>query len=477
MTLLSAFYQQCLLTPKQTVFIEKEVSINYHQFQTQVHGLAGFLQQQPEKPHPIAIFLERGLDSAKVIYAILAFGGCYLPLDISNPIQRLNTIIKDAQPQFIMGKGLRPDGLSMDYDWLDIEQIENCPFFPEKVRIKNRAIAAILYTSGSTGAPKGIALSHDAMRNFVRWAVKTFTLSADDKIASLAPFHFDLSIFDLFATLAAGACVHFVPAKLTMAPSRLTAWLSQQQITTFYTVPSLLIFMVLKGNLIDTPLPVLRQILFAGDVFPTTELIKLAQLLHKVRLYNLYGPTETNVCCYWEVDRTRLTTTCNIPIGNPACNAELSITKEGQLWVKSDNNFSGYWQKGKLIERVLNKAYATGDKVSYNQFGEYCYHGRLDRMLKYSGYRIEPAEIESVIHQIEGVTQCVVIGITTAHNGQRIAAVFKLKPQADLSTILKMIKQQLPSYMWPVKFKVLKNVPLLSNGKIDYLTLEKLFVS
>ena len=477
MHLLTAFYQQCVLTPKKTAFVENEVSINYHQFYTQVCGLAGFFQQQPENPQPIAVFLERGIDSATVIYAILAFGGCYLPLDISNPIKRLNTIIDDAKPHFIIGQGDRPEGLSMNCDWLNLHHIKHGSFLPEKGQIDDQTIGAILYTSGSTGFPKGIALSHQAMKNFVSWSVTTFSLTEADKVASLAPFHFDLSIFDLFATLASGACVHFIPNALTMMPSRLTAWLRQQQITTFYTVPSLLMFIALKGNLAEIPLPELRQLLFAGEVFPTAKLIKLAQLLPEVRLYNLFGPTETNVCCYWEVDRERLDAQKNIPIGTPAANAQLFVTEEGQLWVKSDNNFSGYWQQGKLQPRKLNQAYATGDKVSYNTKGEYCYHGRLDRMLKCSGYRIEPAEIEQVIQQIEGVVQCVIIGVKTIDNDQRLAAVFQLHPQAELATILKTIKMQLPTYMWPVKFKVLKTLPLLSNGKIDYLVLKKLWVT
>ncbi|MCK4494144.1 MAG: AMP-binding protein [Methylococcales bacterium] len=477
MSLLTNFYEQCFLAPKQTAFVEGEVSINYHQFYTQVCGLAGFFQQKSEKSQPIAVFLERGIDSVTVIYAILASGNCYLPLDISSPIKRLNTIIEDAEPHFMIGRGERPKGLSVKCDWLNLSQIKHCSFFPKKVKIYDQSIAAILYTSGSTGFPKGIALSHHAMINFVNWSVKTFHLMGKDKVASLTPFHFDLSIFDLFATLATGACVHFIPNALTMMPSRLTAWLRRQQITTFYTVPSLLMFITLKGNLAEMSLPVLRQVLFAGEVFPTATLIKLAQLLPHVRLYNLFGPTETNVCCYWEVDRERLDAKKNIPIGQSAANAQLFVTEEGQLWVKSDNNFSGYWQQGRLQARELNQAYATGDKVSYNTVGEYCYHGRLDRMLKCSGYRIEPAEIETVIQQIDGVVQCVVMGVKTANNAQRLAAVFQLHPQTELGGILKIIKRELPTYMWPIKFKILKNLPRLSNGKIDYLALEKLWVT
>ncbi|NOQ36394.1 MAG: AMP-binding protein, partial [Methylococcaceae bacterium] len=151
--------------------------------------------------------------------------------------------------------------------------------------------------------------------------------------------------------------------------------------------------------------------------------------------------------------------------------------ENGELWVKSLNNFSGYWQQGKLIARNLEDAYATGDKVSRNEHGEYCYHGRLDRMLKCSGYRVEPAEIEAVINQIIGVIVSAVIGIVDSSSGQRPAAILVLQENIDLISIVKTLKQQLPVYMMPVKFKTLDALPTLSNGKTDYIALNEIFDS
>jgi amino acid adenylation domain-containing protein len=475
MNLITAFNKQCQLTPEKLALKEDNNQLSYRQFQQAVNQFAFFLQQQNCNEKPIALLLERGINATIAIYAILTVGASYLPLDIKNPIDRLNTIIDDAKPQLIIGQGERPNGLHQSQNWLDFAQFKKTNSLPKRVIIEKESIAAILYTSGSTGSPKGIALSHRAMTNFVSWMVQTFRLNNNDRIASLAPFHFDLSVFDLFATLATGATIYFVPTKLTLSPSRLTAWLAEMKITTFYTVPSLLSFIVLKGNLVNTDLKLLRQILFAGEVFPYQPLIKLADLLPEVDFYNLYGPTETNVCCYWKVDRQRLTNQQSIPIGTPACGSQLSISKKGELWVKSDNNFSGYWQQGKLISRNPNEFYATGDKVSYNPYKEYCYYGRLDRMLKCSGYRIEPAEIEAIINRVEGIIVCVVIGISDSSRGQRPAAVLILNMDANLTTVIKQIRQQLPTYMQPVKFKILDNLPKLSSGKTDYLALSQLF--
>jgi len=476
MNITTPFFQQCAQTPDKAAFIDEDQVISYIDFKRCMTKVASSLTARQVQNQCIAIVLERGIEAALSIYAILSAGAIYLPLDIKNPTTRLNSIISDAQPRFIIGKGTAPDWLDKSETWLDISQllltdVENA--FPTQTR--NTNLAVILYTSGSTGSPKGVALSHQALLNFSNWASSTFKLQPQDRIASLAPFHFDLSIFDLFSSLASGASVYFLPSRLSLSPSRLTAWLSETKISIWYTVPSLLSFIALKGALETTPLTDLKRILFAGEVFPSQHLIKLANVLMHTELYNLYGPTETNVCCYWQVDRKRLRPQQNIPIGHAAGNAKLTInTETGELLVNSLNNFSGYWQQGKL--QVLNTDfYPTGDKVSLNKQGEYEYYGRLDRMLKCSGYRVEPAEIEQCINQLNGIESCAVVGINDITSGQRPAAAIILKNNTNLAETIKPLRQQLATYMQPCKFMVLDCLPSLSNGKTDYLAIQRLF--
>ncbi|MCK5355155.1 MAG: AMP-binding protein, partial [Methyloprofundus sp.] len=289
MSILKPFYKQCTLAPDATAFTEEEQSVSYTEFKTRIEQIAAFLQTQQVQKQCIAIALERGIEAANCIYSVLSAGAIYLPLDIKNPAPRLNFIIQDAQPRFILGIGSAPDWLETPEIWLDISQRLSTTaehFFPDSS--KPTDLAAILYTSGSTGSPKGVALSHQALANFSTWANKTFHLNQHDRIASLAPLHFDLSIFDLFSSLAAGASVYFLPSRLSLSPSRLTGWLSEHKISSWYTVPSLLSFIALKGALETTPLPHLKRILFAGEVFPTQHLIKLSDLLADTELYNLY---------------------------------------------------------------------------------------------------------------------------------------------------------------------------------------------
>jgi amino acid adenylation domain-containing protein len=478
MNLISDFFRQCLISPKQMALSEEGRQVSYEEFKDSIQPIATYLDQQQSFGQCIAVALDRGIDAAIAIYGILSAGACYLPLDIKNPAERLNYIINDAQPRYVFGHGACPDWLEASDKWLDLQQLQqDSPCITAPAGCHPEALAAILYTSGSTGNPKGVALSHRAMLNFSQWASLTFAINNKDHIASLAPFHFDLSVFDLFSSLSAGATVHFMPASLALSPGKLTAWLSQNAITCWYTVPSLLSFIALKGALAATPLNNLKTILFAGEVFPTPHLIRLIEQLPTVHFFNLYGPTETNVCTYWPVDRSRLHPDQPIPIGIPACNALLKIDIEsGELLVNGENNFSGYWHNGQLDNAPVQKSwYRTGDKVSRNEEGEYCYHGRLDRMLKCSGYRVEPAEIEAVINQLPEVENCAVIGIIDPASGQRPAAAVILKDNYTLADIIKKLKAKLPAYMQPAKFIVLESLPVLSNGKTNYQALQTFF--
>jgi acyl-coenzyme A synthetase/AMP-(fatty) acid ligase len=474
MNLISGFVKQSLAHPQRTALMQGERQLSYAELFQKSICVAAFLQSRNVVNHRIAIAMERGTDACIAIFGILYSGNCYVPLDIKNPSHRLEFIVNDADVAYILGQGSSPEWLSNAGKWQDIEALFNLVSGAEEfAELDAESLAAILYTSGSTGVPKGVALSHRAILNFTQWAEVTFRIDATHCVASLAPFHFDLSTFDLFCSLSAGAMVHFVPEKLTFSPSRLSAWLAENEITTWYTVPSILCFLTLKGALKTTSLAKLKTVLFAGEVFPVEHLITLTAYLPHVDFYNLFGPTETNVCCYWPVDRKRLEKDIAIPIGISACNSQLSIdAQSGELRVASRNNFSGYWQQGKLVA-FNDEIYKTGDKVTINALAEFCFHGRLSRMLKCSGYRVEPAEIEQIINSISVVIECVVFGVEDLTSGQRPAAAIVLQPGFELADIIKPIRESLPAYMHPCKYLKLQKLPYLSNGKIDMMQLQR----
>ncbi len=498
--LLAPFLRQCGQQPGALALVENGRCIRYAELLARSQSIAAGLQCMGVKPgQPVAIHLHRGIDAVIALFAVLLAGACYVPLDLKNPPSRLAFIIADAGVLAVLGTGAVPAWLEGGL-WLDIAA---CPeSTPTPVDTLGDCLAAILYTSGSTGQARGVALSHGAVWAFAQWASDLLELCGSDRIASSAPFFFDLSTFDLYAVLGCGASLHFVPVALSLSPARLSTWLQEHAISGWYTVPSLLSFLAYKGNLAHTPLEHLRFLIFAGEVFPTPALMDLAAKLPQTALYNFFGPTETNVCCYWPVDRARLSPDRPIPIGLPAAACELHIHDEtGELWVRGPTLASGYWSgsclqafkgqsqvppfakgglggistKQEAESPVCENWYPTGDRVSLAD-GEYWFHGRLGRMLKCSGYRVEPAEIEASVNAMPGVRACAVVGIDDPAAGQRPGLALVMEPWVTPTDIRKALARQLPAYMQPSRCLVLPELPYLPNGKLDYSRVQALIV-
>lgn len=466
MDLLQGFRQQLRNNPHAPCLIEDDHCLTYGQVARRAGGLAQALRGLALAPgRPVALALPRRSDGVCAVLGILAAGHCYLPLDLKGPAARRRRILASASAA-IMIQRAADEAETDDLPRLTFDRLPPAPF-PEQ-ELPPESLAAILYTSGSTGIPKGVALSHRAILAFSEWARQMLGLTPADRIAAIAPLHFDLSTFDLFSVLSAGGTVDFVPEPLTMAPSRLTRWLSQRRISGFYTVPSLLAFWAWKGNLEQANLERLRFILFAGEPFPRERLKMLTARLPRVALHNFYGPTETNVCCHWPVNRQWLAQDRPIPIGRAACGDRLRIDQDsGELQVQGPTLFSGYWQNGRVKPALTADGwYATGDRVSRDPTGELIWQGRLDRMVKIAGHRVEPAEIEAVLQTLEDVGECAVIPIATP-DGPQIGAAVVLAKARPLNQLRQALRAYLPAYMIPSRWLAMTALPRLSNGKPD----------
>ena len=421
------------------------------------------------------------LQNMVVIYACAAMRAMYVPVDLQQPASRLQTILEDVRPDLIFTsrESIKWEESCSHLDWEDIERAPLMLSIRLNTILDIRdedadKIMAVLFTSGSTGLPKGIALSYRSVISFVDAMIATFDLNKGDRIASLAPFHFDLSFFDLFGSLRAGATVYFVPELLKMAPYDFVNWLYQNQITHMYTVPSFLKILILKGKLERYVFDILRIVMFAGECFGLKYLRSLVQLLPQTKLYNLFGPTETNVCCYWEVDREEINQLEEVPIGKPLQFSEVCIHPENQeLLVRGPQLMSGYLIKGQLIDlQRPDKWYRTGDRVVEGPKGSLLFRGRLDRMIKRNGHRIEPLEIEAHLIQNSQVEDAYVWSAMNGEITTICAAIARGDRGIGAIELRRWLKGRVPTYLEVDRFVFFERFPQLSNGKRDLIKIK-----
>ena len=356
-------------------------------------------------------------------------------------------------------------------------------------------LAYILYTSGSTGRPKGVMLSHQNALTFVEWCAEEFQVRSEDRLSNHAPLHFDLSVFDVYNALEAGATVYLITEELALFPTSLANFIVEKGITIWYSVPSALMLLLLHARLTQEKLASLRTILFAGEVFPMKYLRQLAEMAPGAELYNLYGPTETNVCTYYKVERERLAGLEKLPIGIACANTDaFAVTDDGRIAARGETGelcvrgpavTYGYWadvektQKmcvpNRFQENFEEKMYRTGDIVTEGEDGNFYFQGRRDSMIKSRGYRIELGEIESALLSHPGVREAAVLAIPDEVVGNRLRAVVSLhvidshKP-VDLQ---QHCATRVPKYMIPEFIDLCGELPKTSTGKIDRVKLKE----
>lgn len=443
----------------------------------------------------VGIWLEKSPGAMAAMQGVLRLGAVYVPLDPLSPTARVRTILHDCDIQVLItnqkrGKALqegndRPKRLVCLYldnheraTGLDWHQLQLMAFSDEPIQSPpsfDDEMAYILYTSGSTGRPKGVCISNRNALAFIEWAKTLLQATSADRFANHAPLHFDLSVLDLYVAFSVGAAVFLIPDGISYMARRLTDCIVQEGLTIWYSVPSVLVLMMDQGGLLEMAAPPLRAVLFAGEVFPLKNLRLLREPWPTVRFLNLYGPTETNVCTYYEVtaisgDRTR-----PVPIGRACCGDQVwaqkedgtdaQIGEEGELMVVGPTVMLGYWgQPGQA-----GKPYATGDMVKLQADGNYMYVGRRDHMVKVRGYRIETGDIEAALEEHPAIHAAAVLVIGSGTEA-RLWAFVVLKSNETAPTLLEIKRhcaERLPRYMIVHDMCVLPALPRTRNGKID----------
>jgi amino acid adenylation domain-containing protein len=335
-------------------------------------------------------------------------------------------------------------------------------------------------------------ISHRNSLTFVDWAASETALQPSDRLSSHAPLHFDLSIFDIFAAAQSAAAVVLVPPETSAFPRSVGRFIEDQRITVWYSVPSVLSMLALRGGLKRGDLPRLRTIHFAGEVFPTPYLRALMTKLPHVRFYNLYGPTETNVCTFYEVPPLPDEQLTPVPIGKAIANVGVMVLDDdgqpvppgevGELWVRGSGVMRGYWGDPEMTATRLqaradtsgatDTLYRTGDIVRERDDGNLDFLGRRDAQIKSRGHRIELGDIETALHAHSAVVECAAVAVPDPLVTNRIKAYVVLRDGATETDVLDVCATHVPDYMLPDELLTLDRLPRTSTGKIDRRALE-----
>jgi amino acid adenylation domain-containing protein len=502
--------------PDRTAVVEAEGgSVTYRELAVIVDRAAAWLRSiGVERGDRVGVYLPKSIDALGAILGVLHLGAAYVPIDPLAPASRGAYILSNCQVKaafvertFAEGLRLHLENENADFSMLVIDRetrglglihaVDDMSVVVEAAsqsacKVEAYDLAYVLYTSGSTGLPKGVMLTHGNARCFVDWCSETFCPSEDDRFSSHAPFHFDLSILDLYVPLKHGATVVLFGEQIGKEPARLAQAISQQKISIWYSAPSILAMLASQGRLDQYDFTDLRTVLFAGEVFPIKHLRAIKSHWPKPRYFNLFGPTETNVCTWHEIprdvpeDRTE-----PYPIGRVCSHYRSRIIGpdgidveedvEGELCVAGPGVMVGYWNLSELNSRVFLTDergvawYRTGDVVQRDEMGDLRFLGRRDRMIKKRGYRVELGEIEAALYRHPSIKQAAAVAVSS-DDGVRIVAFLCTKDVGKMSIIAlkQFCSEQIPLYMIPDTFQFLESLPMTSTDKVNYQALKEI---
>jgi len=463
----------------------------------------------------VALCLPKTIDAVAAILGILKAGAAYVPLDPTGPASRAAAIVSDcgvaavfvaaslhgavagelarqrAEPPLLVLE--KPGGGRALLAFLAREDARDPapPVASHDASPDERAY--ILYTSGSTGRPKGVVLSHRNAESFLAWCAEAFAPRESDRFSSHASLHFDLSILDLFLALRHGAMVVLIGERTAKEPQALAALIERTGLTVWYSTPSVLRLLTQYGRLPERNLSTLRLVLFAGEVFPIAPLRATVERVPGAAWFNLYGPTETNVCTWQPIpvpippERTE-----PFPIGRVCPQLAARVVGpdgrpvargcEGELCIRGPNVMQGYWNLPEATARAFVGGgseegwYRTGDLVVESDAGVFRYLGRLDRMVKKRGYRVELGEIETCLNAHPELFEAAVVAVEAASGDLRVVGHVATAGGERLSLIAlkRFCAERLPVYMVPDAFRFHARLPKTSTDKIDYQTLKGL---
>ncbi|WP_298917470.1 non-ribosomal peptide synthetase [uncultured Nostoc sp.] len=485
------FEEQVEKTPDAIAVVFEDQQLTYRELNQRANQLAHYLRKLNIKAEvPVAICLERSLEMAIAILAILKAGGVYVPIDPTYPSERLAWMLGDIQAPVLLTQNklstklplLSAKVVCLDQKEETISQESHINLVTETTP---QNLAYVMYTSGSTGIPKGVSVIHQGVVRLVK-ETNYANLNAQEVFLQAAPISFDASTFEIWACLLNGGKLVLFPGEATTLLTELGKVLQQYHVSTLWLTASLFHLMV-DEQLED--LKQVRQLVAGGDVLSVTHIQKFLKECQDCQLINGYGPTEnTTFTCFYPITADSQIKN-SVPIGRPIANTQtyildsnlqlLPVGVPGELYIGGDGLARHYYNRpdltsSKFLPNPYNQIlssyiYRTGDLVRYLEDGNIEFLGRIDQQVKIRGFRIELEEIEAVICQHPAVRQAIV-NVQQDNNGNNLLVAYFVPESESTNTVNNLrcfLQNKLPEYMLPTGFVALQTLPLTNNGKVN----------
>lgn len=440
------------------------------------------LAEKTQAQQPVLILMDKSPDCLCAMLGAVCAGCFYTPLDSSMPRARVQMIADTLHPAVILfeerneelARGIAGEARLCRYDAIP-HRVDAVLLRERRAAHMDTDLLYVLFTSGSTGVPKGVSITHRSVIDLVEWACDALRLPEGARFGSQAPFYFDNSVLDIYCVMRMRGSLHLIPRMDFLFPARLVQRLARERIDTVFWVPSALTALAGADVLVPGCLPALRRVFFCGEVMPCATLNRWRFALPDADYVNMYGPTEiTDVCTWYRVDRA-FADMDSLPIGFPCANTRVMLI-DGEICVSGTCLSPGYYNAPEktaaafvpnpLRPQIPELMYRTGDLGAYNDRGELMFLGRRDSQIKHSGYRIELGEIECALSAAEGVALA-----CCYYDGARIVAAYT--GDADERTVKKHLREALPKYMLPELLLHRETLPRTGSGKVDRLTLRQ----
>lgn len=492
-------------SPDKIAYSDKNTSQTFQEFASRARRLGSCLAHRQASGRPVAVFMEKSVDMIAGFMGTVYGGGFYCPIDVTMPKERIQTILSVLRPAVILTCTAERETAQALIDSQDTGGTE-LVIFEEALKesedsgllrcLRNRSIDTdplyILFTSGSTGVPKGVLISHKVIINNMEWLETEYEFGPDDVLGNQVPFYFDVSDHDIYSVMKFGCSMVIIPPELFTFPVRLVQFMNEHKVSAIFWVPFALCMAAnLNAFASETP-SYLRYIFFAGEVMPVRQLNYWRRYLPDALYSNMYGPTETYVCTYYNLNRD-FREDETLPIGRGCGNIDILLLDEenrlvgpgedgqGEICVRGCTLSLGYYRNRettaqRFVQNPLQDAYPeiiyrTGDLAKYNEYGELVYLNRRDFQIKHLGYRIELGEIETAAGAVDGVEYCACL----YDQGRRLILLIYSGLKMEKREMTAKLGEQIPKYMMPNRIIHMEQLPHNANGKIDRKKLEEMW--